>query len=738
MDKFVKYATLVVCLLILVVFSLFQSKLLKKSGSYDLNILQSEVDVRFDRYGIPHIEAANSQDTYRVLGFIMASERIFQMDLMRRLVNGKLSEVFGDKTINADIMLRKLRLKKTAESFFAKNGSKINQNILSQANAFLEGIHYYLDNHSLPVEFDLLGYKPERFEVADIMGITYYMAMTFAEGLTGDVFMSELREKLPEDKMKIIRVGADVDLDYFPSQKIVKSNFIKNLHQSLTEIKEYLPIFHGSNSWVLAPKRTKLGKAILANDPHIGASNPHIFYEAHIKYPGFELYGHFIPLNPFAALGQTPYSAWGITMAELDDLTVYQEKFDPQDLTKVMYKNEWVQVESYYEVIKIKGQKDKKIQVVMTPHGPLLDGTRYGAEGKNLSLTWSVYHPDNNVLQSLYELPLARSVDDFKRAVSHAAAPGLNISWINKQGDIAWWVLGKFPKLPDGVDYDLTLNGWDGKHEIERYYTVDENPHEVNPESGLIITANYKPQYAEFDHFDGYWQPAGRFFRIEKILSQKEKWSIEDFKKIQLDNFIPEQQKIREQVLSGLTTDKLSEYEQKVLKEFKAWDGGSDKKSIGASIYHMLNYQLTYNIFSDELGEAGFKKFASIADFWHAYKKLLLNLNHSFWDNVKTDHVESGHDIIITSFQEAVVKLQERLGQKVESWRWGRLHQAHYIHPLGKVKPLNLIYNIGPIPAAGGRYVINNLGHSKSTDVFTVVHAPATRRLIYMAKPQNR
>jgi penicillin amidase len=730
MNKLFSIIIFSICFVLFGIYSLFQYKMLKESGTYDLPILSQNVDVHFDSFGIPHIEGKNIEDTYRVLGYIMANERLFQMDLLRRLITGRLSEVFGEETVEADILLRKLRLKKTAEEFLKSKQEQIDPKMLNQIDAFLEGVHYFMDHKSLPLEFSLLGYEPPHFEVADIVGIAGYMALTFAEGITGDVLNSELMEKLPEEKMKMIRIGSDTDKDYFPNEKIVRSKFLNNLNITLEKISEYIPLFHGSNSWILSGERTISGKPILANDPHIAVSNPHIFYEAHIKAPELELYGEFIPLSPFAVMGHTPYSAWGITMAEIDDLTVYLEKINPQDKNLVMFKNEWVELKREVETIIIKGQNSKDIEVFRTPHGPLMDGTKFGVEGKNLSLHWSVYHPDNNAVQSLYELPYAKTVEELKVAVSHAGAPGLNISWVNEQGDIAWWVLGKFPKLPEGIPYDVVLNGWDGKNEVERYYSVDENPHQVNPSSGIIITANYKPQLKDFEHFDGYWQPAGRYFRLEKLLKQKVKWSLDELQKIQTDDTVPIHEQVRAQVLHGINKKELTDFELTALRFFEDWDGKSDTTSVGSSIYHVLNYYLLYNLFSDEMGEEGFKTFGRTADFWHSFKKL-------FWDNVDTDHVESGSQIITQSFKESVLFLKEKFGQRVKFWTWGKLHTAEYIHPIGKQKPFNLIYNIGPIEANGGRFVINNLGHRKYTNDFRVVHGPATRRLIDMGNPKR-
>ncbi|MBT4791483.1 MAG: penicillin acylase family protein, partial [Halobacteriovoraceae bacterium] len=494
MKKIFAIISLIACLALFSLVSIFQFKQIKKSGVYDLDILKTNVNVHFDSFGVPHIEGESAEDVYRVLGFIMASDRLFQMDLMRRLVNGRLSEVFGDKTLEADILLRKLRFKKVAQDFWKNKQATLTPQLVSQLNAYLEGIHYFIDHQALPIEFDLLGYSPERFEVTDILGVAGYMSLTFAMGLSNDINLSELIERLPEDKINILRNGATSDQLYFPKNKAVKTDFLNRFNQSVEQIADYFPLFHGSNSWVLSGERTKSGKPILANDPHIGVSNPHIFYEAHIKHPNLEVYGEFLPLTPFPILGTTPYSSWAITMAMVDDVTVYNEKINPENKNQVMYKNEWVELEREVQTIKVKGKKDHFVEVLMTPHGPLIDNSKYGVDGKNLSLAWSVYHPENNTMQALFELPRARTVAQLRQAVSHAAAPGLNISWVNSSGDIAWWTLGKFPKLPAGVPSDVVLNGWDGLSEIESYYTIDENPHSINPASGVIVSANYQPQ----------------------------------------------------------------------------------------------------------------------------------------------------------------------------------------------------------------------------------------------------
>lgn len=734
MKKFLYAISLVAIVVLLAVSNFFQFRVSKYSGVADLPILDEKVDVYFDNFGIPHIEGRKSEDVYRALGYITAGERLFQMDLIRRAVSGKLSEVFGEKTLKVDKMMRKLRLRKNAQDLTEKYKDYANGKTHRYMQAYLEGVHYYIENNVLPLEFYLLGYRPEKFEVADIVGVTGYMALTFADGLTTDALFDDLKSKLSQEKFQALRLREKSDEYYFlPKRDMVRTKFIKDVHNVLDTISEYIPLFHGSNSWVLSGQRTKSGYPMLGNDPHIATSNPHIFYEAHIRSEELEVYGHYIPLNPFAVLGQTPELAWAVTMSLVNDLTLYYEKFDPQNPEQVMHKGEWVTVDRYTEKIYVKGADSVEIEVVMTPHGPLVDGTRFEIPGKSISLSWSVYHPENNVIGMMYDLPFSYTTEKFREAVSQSGAPGVNISWINKSGDIAWWSVGKYPKLPDGVPHDIVLNGWDGQNEIERYYTIDENPHQINPESGVIISGNYRPMDEQFLAIQGYWQPGGRFYRMVEKFKEKQVWSVDDMKALQTDDYVPAYKQLKNILLNSLADVKFNSKEQKAVKFFSEWSGQCDRESIGCSILHMWNFYNMKNLYIDELGKKGFETLGRTSDIWHSYKYLLFHLNHSFWDNIKTDRVESGKEILVKSFKEATFELSERLGKRVSGWHWGKLHTAEYFHLMGKQWPLNFLYDIGPVPAHGARYAINNLAHKAYLNDFTVAHGPATRRIIDMA-----
>ncbi len=721
--------------LAIIIFVLFQNTNIKKSGEITVSSLKEETQVYFDPFAIPHIEAISVEDSYRSLGYIMAKERLFQMDLLRRLVQGRFSEVFGEKTIKIDKLMRTLRLEETAK-FIQEN--TLSEEVKKLLTAFLEGVHNAIDKGPIPMEFKILGYEPERFKISDIIGVSGYMALTFAEGIQADIITTEMLEKLPDEKMRVLRIDNIINSNFrIESQTDENKETVFNLNKTIKSLENYIPLFHGSNSWVLSGKRTINGYPILANDPHISISNPHIFYEAHIKSPDLEVYGHFIPLSPFPILGHTPTTAWAITMSEIDDVTLYQEKLNPEKPEQYLFKGEWKNFELKNEVIRVKGSNDIKISLKRTIHGPILNGTDFESEGRVLSLNWSFYHPDNNLFQSLYELPKARTVEEFKSAVSHASSPGLNLSWVNKKGDIAWWVMGKYPKLPSGVSYDAVLAGWTGDHEIQGWTSIDENPHRINPDAGVIVTANYKPQGKDFEHFKGYWQPAGRQYLIEELLASKELWSKEDLKKVQTNTVVPNYSNIVNTFLKVLKKRTLNHEEQILLNYLEKWDGNCHSKSVGCTLFSVLNFQTGENLFLDELGQDVFEQLGKTSRFWLSYQHLMKSLDNPFWDNIESQRVESGEEVIYQSFIESVSFLKDKLGHKVSSWEWSRLHKISYIHPLGRVFPLNLLFNVKEEGIDGSRYSINNIGQGVYSSNFSPVVAPATRRIIDMASTKH-
>ncbi|MBT7610639.1 MAG: penicillin acylase family protein [Bacteriovoracaceae bacterium] len=718
----------------------FQSRLPKLSGEMQLKGLSKPVIVYRDKYSIPHIEAENRPDAMRTLGFTIAGDRLFHMDLLRRVTNGQLSEIFGPKAKKWDIVLRKLRIRKTMDDYFLKNKKNIDPKILIEVEAFYDGVQHFIETQPLPIEFLLLGYKPKPFKLEESLALTGYMVLSFAKGILSDTLFTELYANYPHDKIKELdaQLGENNNSAFNLNKNqlsdavkiaYTKQEWFSDLSQAIKELEDEFGLFEGSNSWVVSGKKSKSGFPLFANDPHIDFSNPSVWYEAHIKTPDLDIYGNYLPLLPFPAIGHNANRAWGMTMSGTDDLDIYQEKIDWKE-NKVMYKNEWVPLRIEQEVIKIKGEKDYKFKVYSTPHGPLLDGTKYEKKGKHLSLKWSYSHPENHAFKALYALRDSKTKEDFEAALSLGAAPALSLTWADKAGNIGYHVMSKIPLRPEGVTGRQILNGWSGEHEYLRYLDIKENPHLYNPEDGVIVNANYKPQFKSDKYIGGYFKTSNRLERIEKLLKQQDKWSIEEFKNIQTDTISHLGPKQMAHLVPMLDSSARDEKYTKAIKYLKAWDGSSSTDSIASSIYQQWKKEILKITLRDELTPKQYKAFLSIPDSDHFFKTLVMSKTSLWWNLKATKKQETQKEIMNLSFEATLKSLETKLGSKIENWQWGKVHTLEFVHSVGKKRPLNLLFNIGPFPIAGGYGQINNLASKRYDDHFKIKSGPSTRRLI--------
>ena len=307
-------------------------------GNLDLEGLEQEVEVYFDEYGIPHIYGANEHDTYYALGYLHAQERLWQMDLMRRAGNGRLSEILGSATLDTDKFFRTLGINQVAKREAKKQfRTDIPQTFQPAANAYLDGLNAFVATGKGTVEHKILGVEVEPFTMADCFSVGGVMAMGFATGFSTEPVVEQIRAKLgadyvkalaletPKDYVKIETYLAKDSADANSNQMEKTSLAIKNALEKLP-----IPLWLGSNAWVISPNRTKNGKVLFANDAHMQYSQPAVWYEAHLEYPGFSLYGRHAGAIPFALIGHNRSSAWGLTMFQNDDVDFYREKSNPE------------------------------------------------------------------------------------------------------------------------------------------------------------------------------------------------------------------------------------------------------------------------------------------------------------------------------------------------------------------------------------------------------------------------
>ncbi len=736
-------------------------------GELTCPALQAEVRVARDDWGVPHIEAQTEPDAFFALGYVTAQDRLFQMELILRLARGELSELVGPVALPVDRIARSFRLRRKAEHAVAERRG-YSDGMMAAAEAYVAGVNGRVSHEPLPFEFAVLGIPARTYTVADCLTVASVLPVTFADGLRTDPLVSVLKERCPNLDIDALFPGYSKEVPVTIMETLEEAaahtgrmEAPRNARAAHEQAKLEGPILDfldglcslthlfgpalGSNSWVLDGTRTKSGKPLLANDPHIGFMNPSVWYEAHVSYEGGDLHGHYFPLVPFALLGQNERFAWALTMFANDDVDLYRETFDPANPRKVMYKGEWADVTEEKETIRVRFWPDQEHTVRSTPHGPVLTDLfrRFqGYEGADIALTWSWQHVDYTDPQAFYEMGRAQNYDEFAKGVGLITSPGLNISYADAEGNIAWWAAGVIAVRPPHVNHKEILDGASGKDETLGFVPVEQNPHVKNPPCGYIVTANnlttVKP-VGPVPELQGYWQPGDRAARIEELLESRADWDIETMKPVQFDDVAHSAPMVLEAALAAIAgaREGLSPVEEEALACLESWDGAHGVDSCGASIFEAFCDAILENAIEDEIGERLFDVYNTSADRWSFFKHLIQEEGSPWWDDQKTESVESREDIVSRSFRECVSTLTDRLGKRVDAWRWGRLHTMEFKHAFGYVPLLGRIFNVGPFPSSGAHHVINNMLNVPGGANYEVIAGPSTRRLIDFGEPDR-
>jgi penicillin amidase len=719
------------------------SKQPTRQGMVELQHLQGSVTVRYDERGIPHIRAENEPDLYRALGYVHAQDRLFQMEVLRRLARGELAEVLGPKLLDTDKLMRSLRIRERAETYLANLDKQSPTFIAMQA--YLDGINQYQDSHAKPVEFDVLGIQKRPFTAQDTISIAGYMAYSFAAAFRTEPLLTFVRDQLGPDYLNVF------DLDWQP--KGVLSNGAapalasadwKDLN-ALARLSEQaladngLPQFEGSNAWTVAGSRTKSGKPLLAGDPHIRFSAPSVWYEAHLSSPGFELYGHYQALMPFASLGMNRDFGWSITMFQNDDLDLIAEKVNPDNLNQVWYRGKWVDMVTSEQQIAVKGQAAVTLTLRQSPHGPIVNDALGNSVGKTpIAMWWAFLETQNPILEGFYQLNRADTLAKARSAASKVQAPGLNIVWANAKGDIGWWAAAQLPKRPAGVRPWFILDGSTTEADKDGFYPFSANPQEENPARGYIVSANFQPVSPTGMEIPGYYNLADRGQQLNHQLGDKNvKWDLESSQKLQLGTTTGYGPRLLAPLLPVLRTVVTDPAELKLVEQLAQWKGDYPLDSNSATLFNQFLFNLAHATMHDELGNDFFETLLSTRVIDAALPRLAANPDSPWWDNRNTLGKESRADTVKVAWQAAIAHLKTTLGADFAQWQWGKAHTLTHGHPLGQQKPLDRLFNVGPFDAPGSHEVPNNLSAKIGPAPWPVTYGPSTRRLIDFADPTH-
>ncbi|WP_417661487.1 penicillin acylase family protein [Pseudomonas sp.] len=713
----------------------YTSKQPQREGDVALQHLKAPVSVRYDERGVPHIKAENETDMYRALGFVHAQDRLFQMELMRRLARGELAEVLGSKLVETDRLFRTLEIRKHADEYV----QKMDQSSASYKalQAYLDGVNQYQDNNPAPVAFDVLGINKRPFTVADTISVAGYMAYSFAAAFRTEPVLSYVRDQLGADYLKVF------DLDWHPQgvmQQPLASNDWKDLNSIARLSNEALaeaglPQFEGSNAWAVSGSRTASGKPLLAGDPHIRFSVPAVWYEAQLSAPGFDLYGHHQALNPVASLGHNKDFAWSITMFQNDDLDLIAEKVNPQNPNQVWYNGQWTDLQSRTETIAVKDAEPVTLTLRRSPHGPIINDALGESAGKTpIAMWWAFLETDNPILEGFYQLNRADTLEKARTASEKIESPGLNVIWANAKGDIGWWAAAKLPRRPAGVNPSFILDGSTEEADKLGYYPFSDNPQEENPQRGYIISANFQTVSPTGIEIPGYYNLPDRGQRLDQRLADNSvKWDLENSQALQLDPGTGYAPRLLAPIIDDLRKAATDDQEQALLEQLVTWNGDHTVDATAPTLFNQLVYELTKQAMSDELQGAFFDNLLTTRVLDVALPRLTADANSPWWDNRSTEAVEDRAQTVKVAWQASIAHLKQTLGDDPANWKWGTAHTLTHNHPLGQQKPLDRIFNVGPFAAPGGHETPNNLSHRVGPAPWSVVYGPSTRRLVDLA-----
>jgi len=720
-------------------------KLPQRDGELQLSGLSAPVTVRYDEWGVPHIDARNEDDLYRALGYLHAQDRLFQMEMLRRLARGELAEVLGPKLVDTDRLFRALGIRQRADELAAASAAITAQPGATRAlYAYLDGVNQYQATRPAPLEFEVLGIPKRPFTAADTYSIAGYLAYSFAAAFRTEPALTAVRDQLGPDYLRIF------DLDWHPSGVLEpqaldapRGRFpdVAPMLARLAAVGDQaaalagLPQFEGSNAWVVSGSRTVSGKPLLAGDPHIAYSAPAVWWEAHLRTPQFELYGHHLALNPMALLGHNRRFGWSLTMFQNDDVDLIAEKVNPANANEVWYQGRWVAMTARQETLKVKGQPDQVLTLRRSPHGPIVNDALPGDRGERpVAMWWAFLETENPVLDGFYRLGRADTLDRARDAASLVHAPGLNIVWANASGDIAWWAAAKLPQRPPGVNPAFVLDGATGEADKPGFLPFSANPHEENPARGYIVSANFQP--TGDTPVPGYYNLAERGRRLDGLLSQGKRWDIHNSQALQLDVQTDYGPRVLRPIIP-LLRGSASVEEQPLVEALVRWNGAYKADTVAPVLFQQFTAELLRAALKDELGEAQFENLRHTRALDHALPRLMADADSPWWDDRSTPQRETQTDIVRRAWKATVAHLQATLGPDSGTWRWDAVHTLTHEHPLGRQKPLDRIFNVGPFPVPGGHEVPNNFAQRNGSGPWPVVYGPSTRRLIDFARPQE-
>ncbi len=690
------------------------------SGSISSDAIDRPIEITFDKMGIPQIWAETEHDGYFALGYLHAADRLFQMDMARRMSQGRMSELLGELTLPSDKRQRQIGHNRIA----AEAINRLSENNRRKLQAYTSGVNFYRKTaRSLPFEYLLLGADFEEWTVYDCLTLLSFQSW-FSDALQNhDEFFLKLSESVGEELAKSLCfvypdwapvTVPEAEVVGFKNYEIPAFEFPQKMTQAKAEWTEHHTPYlmtNSSNAWVVGPGKSKSGQAMLASDPHLQINQLPQFWQMiglHIKETNLNTLGISTPGLPFVIMGHNGTAAWAFTAGGVDITDYYLEELNAEDSTLYRTPSGWEKLEFAVDTILVAGLDSNIIlKTSITRHGPLFDNL--SESNKTYSFRWAGYDVDLNLsCSAAFALQKVTSFEEFRKIVTSLGA--LDAGWLyaDRNGNIGYQ-LGTPVPIRASANCCLPLPGWNSENDWKGYYPLSQTPHSFNPEQNWLASCNNLPSRApEFPELSGTFMP-GRIMRITELMTKNETISSADLNKFQND-------RTDLYLLRWKTTmvAALSESGEAALAEMiQNWDGNTFVESRETSIAVEFVEQLMKFIFQDELGEL----YNGVRSFW--VNEVFDNDSLHFWfDDIGTKGaIETATDISAKAMS-AALKI-------VDGRSWGAMNSLSMNHPMGQVPliPGFLNLNHGPWEWPGtastlnASYIVSNSDSSYSTVV---------------------
>jgi len=731
-------------------------------GAIQVAGLSAPVEVLRDAHGVPHLRAPSLQDLFFAQGYVTAQDRLWQMDLSRRLAEGELSEVFGERTLRLDLENRTLGFRQVSQRTLAELSPEARAPLTAYAN----GVNAFIASHRdrLPLEFRLLNYQPRPWGESDSLGVALNLVKTLNTTWRTDLMRERIRAKLGPDlsadllpdnspldePVAELPPGSKVspkkkpvyppptcgDLDPSvlhepvaglpPGYAVMPQRKHANPLPGLGDLDSTLAALLssgdesnpglGSNNWVVSGAHTQSGKPLLANDPHLDHSVPSVWYMIHLTAPGLNVIGVSLPGFPLVIIGHNEKIAWGMTNTGPDVQDLYSESFDSGAPNRYLHNGAWVDAEVRDEVVKVRGKRDYRFTVKVTRHGPIVSESC----GRDLALRWTALEPHalSALFNAVSKIGLAQNWELFTAALRDYTGPMQNFVYADRDGNIGYYAAAWVPIRKQGIGA-VPAPGSTDDYDWTGYIPFEDLPHSYNPSSGIIATANGRVVPDDYPYFiTSHWESPFRTARIFQLLRAGKAFTIDDMLRIQTDIVTLEDSWLAGQLLKAdfhhHPQDPEAQYAVSLLRH---WDGEARMDSAATLVCEVTRQALLERILKPRLGDdlSGYH--------WGMSTTFLENVLANNWTRWLPRGDSSLEETLIKSLEEGVKQIPSRVGSRShDAWKWGNTIPLTFYHPLGQGFPLlGRLLDVGAFPQAGTATTV------KAT---TSRHGPSMRMVV--------